>query len=165
MTPIAKTPVAPCTYHRKNIVNPCCSRPSTNSLMTGLLAQMESEPNLKDLQRNVTKSRLRWMFMSSRINSRAPPIHCMLPFPSSSCRCLELLDRLPQLYPQHRKVTCIGYAAHCPRACPPAVSCRGPTCSSHHLQPWLVECSQQWTQPARGRGRPTEKEANRQGQS
>ena len=91
-------------------------------------------------------------------------LYASLSRPSSSCRCLELLDRLPQLYPQHRKVTCIGYAAHCPRACPPAVSCRGPTCSSHHLQPWLVECSQQWTQPTRDRGRPTEKEANRQGQ-
>jgi len=41
------------------------------TLTTGLSVQMENEPNLKDLQKNVTRSRLRWMFMSSRIKDVA----------------------------------------------------------------------------------------------
>ena len=48
------------------IVNLC-----PRTLTTGLSVQMESEPSLKDLQRNVTKARLRWMFMSSKIKDVA----------------------------------------------------------------------------------------------
>ena len=49
----------------------CTFNPCPRNLTTRLSVQMENEPSLKDLQRNVTKSRLRWMYMSSRIKDVA----------------------------------------------------------------------------------------------